>query len=221
MATPRLILASASPRRRELLQQLALDFSIAEQNIDEIRRPAESAREFVQRMAHEKADSALLQLDASAAAAVSEIPDSETRASATRIGETVVIAADTVVLCDAEVLGKPTNQDDALRMMRILSDREHRVLSAITVANSLRRYSAISETRVSFRAVSAAEARWYWHTGEPQDKAGGYAIQGYGAIFVKTIKGSYSGVMGLPLFETAQFLREFDIDCLTADGVEI
>ena len=96
MATPRLILASASPRRHELLQQLALDFSIAQQNINEIRRPAESAREFVQRMAHEKADSALLQLGASA----------------------VVIAADTVVLCDAKVLGKPANQDDALRMMR-------------------------------------------------------------------------------------------------------
>lgn len=194
MAMPQLILASASPRRQELLEQLGLQFSVASQDIDESRRAEESARDFVLRMADEKAVAALQQL--------------------TLENATVIIAADTIVVCDGEVLGKPADEQDALRMLQQLSNREHRVLSAVVVANTSDRRSAVSETRVCFREISADEAAAYWATGEPADKAGAYGIQGYAAIFVKNIDGSYSGVMGLPLFESAQLLVKFGIECL-------
>jgi len=194
MAMPALILASASPRRQQLLEQLGLQFSVASQDIDESMRAGESPRDFVLRMAIEKAEAALQRLDAA--------------------DETVIIAADTIVVCGDQLLGKPTDEQDAQRMLLQLSDREHRVLSAVTVATVSDSRSIVSETSVCLRAISAQEAKRYWLTGEPADKAGGYGIQGYAAIFVKKLNGSYSGVMGLPLYESAQLLKEFGIECL-------
>jgi septum formation protein len=118
-----------------------------------------------------------------------------------------VLAADTAVVIDGEILGKPADDADAARMLRLLSGRTHEVLTAVALAAADRRASYLSRSEVAFRHISAAEARDYWHTGEPRDKAGGYAIQGFGAVFVADLRGSYSGVMGLPLYETAEFLR--------------
>lgn len=191
-----LILASASPRRRQLLEQLGLAFVIAEQDIDESRRSGEPALDYVQRMAREKAASALI----------------------SQKSDAIVIAADTSVICDDEVLGKPVDERDALRMLRQLSGREHTVLSAVVVARGGEQHATVSASIVRFRQISDGEAAAYWRTGEPLGKAGGYAIQGYGAVFVQQLQGSYSGVMGLPLFETAALLQEFGISCLPVEA---
>ena len=169
-------------------------FAVASQDIDESQRANELPAEYVQRMAVEKASSALGQLAAA--------------------NDSMVIAADTIVLCDQEVMGKPIDRADAIRMLLQLSNRDHQVLSAVTIATASRHNSAISESIVSFRSITPAEAECYWQIGESEGKAGSYAIQGVAAIFVKRITGSYSGVMGLPLYETAQLLREFGITCL-------
>ena len=121
------------------------------------------------------------------------------------------MASDTIVVCDEQILGKPKDKSDGINMLLTLSNKTHRVLSAITVANTRRYKSTISDTCVLFRKISEIEAEYYWGSGEPEGKAGGYAIQGYGAVFVQSINGSYSGVMGLPLFQTAQLLSEFGI----------
>lgn len=189
-----IILASASPRRQELLSQIGVRFTVQSQDIDESIFSAEIADDYVLRMAQEKAQSAL-----SALPAVGELSQS------------LVLAADTSVVCDADVLGKPVDEADAVAMLMLLSGREHRVLSAVTVATQGRQSSRLSESRVQFREIGLEEAQCYARSGEPKGKAGAYAIQGYAAVFVKQIIGSYSGVMGLPLFETAQLLAEFDI----------
>jgi nucleoside triphosphate pyrophosphatase len=189
-----IILASASARRQELLHQIGVDFTVRSQDIDESIRAAESAEDYVRRMAHEKAQSALQELQ----------QNNET-------GGCVIIAADTSVVCDDDVLGKPVDERDAITMLRRLSGREHRVLSAVTMATTSMQRSALSESRVSFREISEAEAQDYYRSGEPLGKAGAYAIQGYAAVFVELLVGSYSGVMGLPLFETAQLLAEFSV----------
>ena len=116
-----------------------------------------------------------------------------------------VLGADTAVVCDDRILGKPADRDDALAMLRLLSGRTHRVLTAVAVVGSGEGV-AVSETEVTFRAIAEAEALAYWATGEPRDKAGAYGIQGLGALFVERLSGSYSGVVGLPLFETACLL---------------
>jgi len=187
MVATNLILASASPRRAQLLRQIAVDFSICAQDIDESLHSDESPQQYVCRMADEKANAALSN------------------------DEAIVIASDTSVVVDNLVLGKPMDEDDAVRMLLKLSSREHEVLTAVTVADSTRRRQSLSTTRVRFRAITEDEAHAYWHTGEPCDKAGAYAIQGLGAVFVADISGSYSGVMGLPLFETASLLAEFGV----------
>jgi len=191
MSIQQIILASASPRRQELLTQIGVSFRVESQDIDETLRSGEAARDYVQRMADTKAESALHSL----------AEDSQR----------VVLAADTIVICDDEVMGKPANQADALRMLLQLSEREHHVLSAVTVATRSERYSAISDSSVYFRAIDPQEAERYWLSGEPAGKAGAYGIQGRAAVFVKHLVGSYSGVMGLPLFETAELLSRFDI----------
>lgn len=191
MSTRQIILASASPRRQELLAQIGVSFRVASQDIDETLRVGEAARDYVQRMADEKADSALL------AAGADE--------------QCLVLAADTIVICAEEVMGKPVDQSDAQRMLMKLSGREHHVLSAVTVASQGERHCAISDSSVHFRVIAPQEAERYWLSGEPAGKAGGYAIQGRAAVFVKHLAGSYSGVMGLPLFETAELLSRFDI----------
>ena len=183
-----LLLASSSPRRRELLLRLGVAFQVRPQDIDESVLNVEKPYDYVQRVALGKALSAL-----------AANPDA------------LVLAADTSVIVDDQILGKPQDSGDALSMLNLLSNREHAVLTAVTLANSERQRSTVVRTTVNFRYISAAEAQRYWATGEPIGKAGGYAIQGFGAAFVESIEGSFSNVVGLPLFETAQYLQEFGV----------
>jgi septum formation protein len=196
-----IILASASARRQELLSQIGVRFTVRSQDIDESIRSGELANDYVTRMAQEKAGSALNALR------VSE-----------NSSDAVVLAADTSVVCDADVLGKPANEADAVGMLRLLSGREHRVLSAVTLATQVNQRTVLSESRVRFREISIDEAQQYYRSGEPMGKAGAYAIQGYAAVFVEQLIGSYSGVMGLPLFETAQLLAEFSVPVQSTDS---
>lgn len=191
--THSLYLASTSPRRRELLQQLGLEFSVLKIDVDETRREGESPEQYVARLAEEKARAGLAQVPAAA----------------------VVIAADTTVaLGDAE-LGKPASEAEAFAMWRRLSGHEHRVLTGVAVAARSPAGEKILvdvvTTAVRFRDIAEQEMTAYWASGEPADKAGGYAIQGRGAVFVTGINGSYSNVVGLPLAETAALLSRFGI----------
>jgi septum formation protein len=182
-------LASGSPRRRALLKQIGVPFQVLSVAVDESIAPAETPAAYVSRLAEAKADAGRRQALA--------------RGSPPR----PVLAADTAVVIDGEILGKPNDCGDAQRMLRLLSGRSHEVLTAVALATEGRLTSCISRSEVRFREISALEAREYWNTGEPRDKAGAYAIQGHGAVFVADLNGSYSGVMGLPLYETAEFLR--------------
>ena len=189
---PALILASASPRRRELLTQIGVPFSVVSVDIDETALPGEAAPAYVRRLARAKALAALAQIEDS---------------------QVCVLGADTTVVLEGRILGKPTDRKQGLEMLNALSGREHRVLTAIALAHQARCEVRLSESRVCFRPISAVEAERYWDSGEPADKAGGYAIQGWGAVFVRELRGSYSGVVGLPLCETAQLLEEFGMQC--------
>lgn len=180
-----LVLASASPRRRELLAVLGVEFSVVPANIDETVLPGEAPRDYVRRMALEKA-----------------------LAGAAGPGAAGVLGCDTAVIVDDDILGKPADRQDGMAMLARLSGRSHQVLSAVVLVDADGRSEALSVTEVSFRAITEAEAAAYWASGEPADKAGGYGIQGIGAVFVAGIKGSYTGVVGLPLFETAALLGE-------------
>lgn len=200
---PTLILASASPRRRDLLAQIGIPCRILNHRVDEAAQPGESPSALVQRLAREKALDVLSRTPAANAA--------------------VVLGADTVVVCDDQVLGKPRDGAEAMAMLAQLSDRVHRVYSAVTVCDHQRVADVLSVTEVRFRAITPVEAAAYWATGEPLDKAGGYAIQGLGAVFVAGLSGSFTGVVGLPLFETAALLRTFGVSCwqgLEAGGDE-
>ncbi len=199
MTSARLLLASASPRRAELLRQIGVSFEVVAQDIDETPGKAEQAVDYVQRMAAEKAGAALASLAL------------EEEAGGVQQHKTVVLASDTTVVCAGQVLGKPADEDEAVAMLLALAGREHEVMTAVCVGTAGRRESRLSISRVTFREIAEDEARTYWHTGEPSGKAGAYAIQGMGAIFVASITGSYSGVMGLPLFETANLLAAFGI----------
>ncbi|SDP17902.1 Maf family protein [Pseudomonas jinjuensis] len=190
---PQLYLASSSPRRRELLAQIAVPFHGVPANIDETPLPAESPEAYVERLARNKAQAGLNMLAQRA--------------------DVCVLGADTAVVLDGRILGKPLDRDDALAMLRQLSGREHQVLTAVALADRQRCEARVVSSRVQFRAISDAEAEAYWATGEPQDKAGGYAIQGLAAIFVSRVEGSYSAVVGLPLCETAELLADFSIPC--------
>ncbi|HEV2112243.1 MAG TPA: nucleoside triphosphate pyrophosphatase [Gammaproteobacteria bacterium] len=186
-------LASASPRRRQLLEQLGLRFEVLAADLDETPRPGEAAADYVQRLARAKAE-----------------------AAAARLGDPAarVLGADTAVVLDGAILGKPRDRAEGLAMLARLSGRRHQVLSAVALWQGGRLDTALSSSEVSFRDISAAEARSYWESGEPADKAGGYAIQGLGAMFVVRLEGSYSGVVGLPLFETAELLRNAGVRVL-------
>ena len=186
MAGDRIYLASASPRRRQLLEQLGMRFEVLVAKVDESPRPHEPPIDYVERLARAKAETALGRLGQSAV---------------------LVLAADTAVALDGAILGKPRDREDGLSMLARLSGRSHHVLSAVALARRGKLEVAVSESRVGFRAITSREAEAYWETGEPCDKAGGYGIQGQGAVFVERLEGSYSGVMGLPLFETAELLR--------------
>ena len=181
--TPLLCLASASPRRRELLAQLGVPHVLSVPDIDEAVLAGESAADYVVRMARAKARIAH--------------PHGE---------GLPVLAADTTVLIDERICGKPVDAEGGIALLLALSGRSHEVLTAVALAAAGEVHHRLSRSEVRFRHVSLAEAIAYWNTGEPRDKAGGYAVQGHGAVFVEYLSGSYSGVMGLPLFETAELL---------------
>ncbi|MFK0086718.1 Maf family protein [Pseudomonas sp. NPDC090755] len=191
-----LYLASGSPRRRELLTQIGIPFTSLSVPIDETPLPGEVAVAYVERLAQAKAAAGLSTLQAHAKVAV--------------------LGADTAVVLDGRILGKPENSDDALAMLAALSGREHQVLTAVAVADNQRCLSVCVASQVRFRQISPQEAQAYWASGEPQDKAGSYAIQGLGAVFVQRLEGSYSAVVGLPLNETAELLGQFGIPCWQA-----
>jgi septum formation protein len=185
-------LGSASPRRAELLARIGVAHVVRTADIDESPYPDEAAEVYVLRMALEKA-AAVLALE-------TDLP---------------VLAADTAVVVEGEILGKPRDEADGLAMLSRLSGREHQVLTAVALAEpgpEGRRASRLSVSRVVFRPTTETERQAYWKTGEPADKAGAYAIQGYAAAFIEHLEGSFSGVMGLPLFETAELLAGFGIN---------
>ena len=189
-----LLLASASPRRSELLQQIGVTFERLQAECEEIHRPQESAEDYVCRVALDKARAGY-QLVADRG-----LP---------------VLGADTAVIVDHHILGKPRDQQHAAEMMRLLSAREHRVLSAVAMVSAQQEKVILQESRVRMRRISEKEMQDYWRSGEPQGKAGGYAVQGLGAIFIEHIAGSYSGIMGLPIYETVQLLQTFGVDVLS------
>ncbi|MHB0807647.1 Maf family protein [Stutzerimonas nitrititolerans] len=180
-----LFLASASPRRRELLTQIGVPFELLSITLDETPLPAERPEAYVQRLAREKALAGW--------AAVGD-------------DSVAVLGADTTVVIDERILGKPADRAEGLLMLESLSDREHHVLTAVALATRDACEVRLVTSRVRFRRIERAEAEAYWASGEPCDKAGGYAIQGWGAVFVAELRGSYSAVVGLPLCETAQLL---------------
>jgi septum formation protein len=188
----RIVLASASPRRRELLQQIGLEFDVVSADIDESILPGESPQEHV------------IRLSSSKAAAIAARED---------ISGRWVIGSDTIVLLDDQILGKPSDEEDAKRMLRTLSGREHQVLSGYALIDRKlgRQHSEAVATRVRFRDLTDTEIERYIATGEPADKAGSYAIQGLGVCFVASIEGSYSNVVGLPLCRLTLTLKEFGI----------
>ncbi len=188
-----LYLASGSPRRRELLGQIGVPFTTLPTVIDETPLPSEPAVDYVRRLACAKAQVGLASLAAPGAA--------------------VVLGADTSVVLDGRILGKPQDRADALAMLTALSGHTHEVLTAVALANSQRCEVRVVSSQVSFRPLSAAEIEAYWASGEPEGKAGSYAIQGLGAVFVADLHGSFSAVVGLPLCETAALLADFGIPC--------
>ena len=193
-------LASKSPRRRELLARLGLDFGVLEVDVAEQRAPGESPEDYVARVAREKAGAGLLRVVAVPAA--------------------VVLGSDTEVVLDDEVFGKPADAAEAGAMLRRLSGRTHRVLTAVSLVSAGREARALVASEVTFAALSDADIEDYVASGEPMGRAGAYAIQGGAERFIQRLSGSYSGVMGLPLHETASLLRGFGIHARTprADG---
>lgn len=187
--SPLLCLASNSPRRRELLTQIGVPHRVRAANVDESVQPGERAADYVRRLARSKA---------LAVAALGEpLP---------------VLAADTIVVLDGLLCGKPADEAEGAAMLERLSGRTHEVLTAVALSRARHEPSLrVSSSAVRLRTLSHAECLAYWRTGEGRDKAGGYAIQGRAAVFVEHLSGSYSGVMGLPLFETAELLLEAGI----------
>lgn len=199
-----LYLASGSPRRRELLTQIGVPFVTQIVPIDESPLPDEAPDVYVERLARAKAQAGL--------ASLGDVEDA------------VVLGADTAVVLDGRILGKPLDRADALATLSALSGREHQVMTAIVLASRDRVASQVVVSQVRFRPLSEAEIAAYWASGEPQDKAGSYGIQGLAAVFVSQLQGSYSAVVGLPLCETAALLAEFAIPCwqsLPADSQEV
>ncbi len=184
----KVLLASASPRRAALLTQIAVPFEVVTHDADESRLSDESPRDYVCRIGLLKARSVMARREEDGL---------------------LVLASDTTVVLGDRTLGKPADEEDAVSMLLSLSGRSHEVLTSVVVANRAQERLALSATEVTFTTISEATARRYWASGEPQGKAGAYAIQGKGAQFIERIHGSYSGVMGLPLFETAALLEEF------------
>jgi septum formation protein len=186
-AKPLIYLASASPRRSELLAQIGIAHQVAPVAVDESVQSDESPENYVSRLAAMKADTLWQRLPAA-----ERLP---------------VLGSDTSVVVDHAILGKPADEDDCVRMLQLLSGRTHQVHTAVALRSAAGNEVRLSISDVSFRELTMAEMRAYWRTGEPADKAGGYAVQGRAAMFIRRIAGSYSGIMGLPLFETAELLE--------------
>jgi len=182
--SPVLRLASASPRRRQLLELIGVPHVVTPADIDETPRAAEAAADYVLRLAREKA--------AAVRALHADLP---------------VLAADTTVHVDGHILEKPLDEEDCIRMLSMLSGRVHQVFTGLCVASSAPPALTVATSEVTFRRIARGEMQAYWASGEPRGKAGAYAIQGAAAAFIEHISGSYSGIMGLPMFETAQLLR--------------
>ena len=189
LSSPKLILASASPRRCELLEQIGVRYRVVAAALDEQQLRDESPGQCVQRLALAKAQHVRERAGSSAA---------------------VVLGADTAVVLEGRMLGKPADRDEHLRMMSALSGRVHQVLTAVAVVSTRAESVCLSESQVQLRELSAAEALAYWATGEPADKAGGYAIQEHGDLIVSEISGSYTNVVGLPLERLSEELEKWD-----------
>jgi septum formation protein len=186
-------LASASPRRRELLMQIGVPHAVDVADVDEALLSGEAVTVYVERVARAKAQTVWQ-----------------------RQRDLPVLAADTIVVLDGVSLGKPRDRAHGLAMLEALAGREHRVLTAVALVTATTTRCVTSASTVRMRASTPQERDRYWGTGEPCDKAGGYAIQGLGAVFIESLQGSYSGVMGLPLFETAQLLAAANVPCWNA-----
>ncbi len=189
MTSPTLFLASQSPRRRELLEQMAVRYELVEVDVHEQALPGEPALDYVRRVAREKAGAGLMQVAS--------------------IAQALVLGADTEVVLADRIFGKPADALEASAMLRALSGCRHKVLSAVALLSASREEEIVCITDVQFATLTEADISDYLATGEWRGKAGAYAIQGCAARFIERIEGSYSGVMGLPLFETAQLLRRF------------
>ncbi len=187
---PQIFLASSSPRRQELLRQMGVSFRVIPQFSEEKHNVKETPEAFVSRLALEKATDGLLRQTNQ------QIP---------------VLGSDTAVILDGNILGKPENKEQAVEMLLSLSDKTHRVLTAVVLKNKQKTEQILSTTEVSFAKLTREICKNYWHSGEPVDKAGSYGIQGQGALFIRAINGSYSGVMGLPVYETNILLNKFGI----------
>ena len=200
----RIYLVSRSPRRRELLKQIGVHFELLllrehpakRCDVDETPLPGEPPDQYVLRICNTKAELALQ------------------RIHERHLPALPLLAADTTVVLDGQIIGKPANAEDAAATLKRLSNRTHQVYTAVAVANGASLASELSTSQVTFRALDEAEIRRYVQTGEPLDKAGSYGIQGRAAVFISRLEGSYSGVMGLPLFETAQLLKRPGISVL-------
>lgn len=204
MPRPRIYLASRSPRRRELLRQIDVDFDMllfregnrADLDVDETPHPGENVEDYVARLALMKADAGAR------------------RVALRRFVRRPVLGADTTLEVDGEIIGKPASQAEAVATLQRLSGRSHRVLTAVALADGERRECLTSISEVRFRELSGDEILHYVASGEPMDKAGAYGIQGLAAVFIADIRGSHSGIMGLPLYETAQLLARFGLPVL-------
>lgn len=183
-------LASNSPRRAELLDQMGVIFFKLAVDVPEVRAEHELPKDYVLRLARDKS-----------------------RAGSVLKPDSAVIGADTIVVCDGHVLEKPSSLVDCVRMLQLMSDNVHEVHTAVALTKGEQQIDCLVTSRVRFRAISDDEIRTYWLTGEPCDKAGGYGIQGLGGVFVTHLEGSYSGVMGLPVAQTQQLLNQFEIPC--------
>lgn len=190
MILPPIYLASGSPRRRELLAQIGINFEVLSVDVDESVQNNEPAEMYVKRVAFDKAKAGLAHIEQQ------------------NLPFRPILAADTAVIVDNHILGKPADSQQAYEFMHYLSGRQHQVLSAVALATDKKIHVCSQLNQVRFTELSEAEIKWYVDTGEGLDKAGAYAVQGLAAQFIEHIEGSYSGIMGLPLFETRQLLQE-------------
>ncbi|MEZ8319037.1 nucleoside triphosphate pyrophosphatase [Vibrio splendidus] len=227
MEKKHLVLASGSPRRKELLSQLGYEFSVLVTDVEECKHAQETAEEYVKRLSLDKALAALSLLKDNPSEKQHVVPSSDNVVSSVdnvAVGsgivaldsdaisldsETVVLGSDTVVVSQGQVLEKPTDFADSKRMLTQLANERHQVMTAVSVVSEKKQKTEIIITDVWFKPLSEQEIKQYWQTGEPCDKAGSYGIQGLGGRFVTRIEGSYYAVVGLPLYETDQLLQEF------------